>query len=296
MNEISMIKSSYDNKLYENIKKGIENCGGFDLDKGDEIIIKINLCDFRPPETGAITHPYFLNELLRYIKNYHKNTHVNIVESNATATNADMFIEWFNFLAIIKKWDASWVNLSKYPKISKDIKGRYFKNIKISKLFENSTYFISLAKLKTHSITKISCVLKNQFGCLPKKRKVIYHPYIDDVIVDLNMVMRPDFSIVDGIIGQGGITGPSYGVPVQSKIIFCGEDPVAVDAACSKYMGFRPSYVKHVSKAEASGVGSMKYNIIGNIEKLKNTSFNSSTYDWYIYRIMQYLQSRSMRK
>ncbi len=45
---------------------------------------------------------------------------------------------------------------------------------------------------------------------LSKKK---FHTNLDDVIVDSNLAMKPDFCIVDGIVAMGGTKGPNDGVP-----------------------------------------------------------------------------------
>ena len=60
-------------------------------------------------------------------------------------------------------------------------------------------YLISFAKLKTHSMQVISGIMKNQFGALPEKLKVVYHPHLAEVICDLVRVRPPDFCLVDGL-------------------------------------------------------------------------------------------------
>ena len=143
-----------------------------------KIIIKINLCDARTPEVGAITHPLFLDALLQYLRSFCSNTEIYVVESDATVVLADEFIRWFGFEPILSRWNAQWINLSKINSIKKILNGLFFKEIELPEIFEDEFFFISLAKLKTNILTKISCVLKNQFGCLPKVEKNEYHPYI----------------------------------------------------------------------------------------------------------------------
>lgn len=297
LTDVSVVKSSsYRETLYDNIKKAIELCGGLDLDNGDDIIIKINLCDFRPPETGAITHPMFLDAFLKYLRLNFRNLKIKVVESDATSTDADMFVKWFGFLPIINKWDAKWVNLSKTLLFKKEIPGRRFRTLLISEIFRHEHFFITMAKLKTHCITKISCALKNQFGCIPEKRKIKFHPFLDDVIVDANLAMPPDFCIVDGIIGLGGVRGPTWGPPINSKLIVAGSDPVAVDAVCAKIMGFSPYFISHIRKAEASGVGKIKHKILGeNIGEIR-ADFCFNIPEWMLFRVGTFLQSRAKKR
>ncbi|MBC7130639.1 DUF362 domain-containing protein, partial [Candidatus Bathyarchaeota archaeon] len=132
-----------------------------------------------------------------------------------------------------------------------------FKEIDMPETIARSNCLISLAKLKTSSVTKISCALKNQFGCIPYKKKIRFHRFLDEAIVDANLAMRPHLSIVDGIIAHAGAKGPAFGRPVPTHIMIAGDDPVAVDSCCAKIFGFNPYFIGHVRKAAKAKIGSM---------------------------------------
>lgn len=76
---------------------------------------------------------------------------------------------------------------------------------------------ISLPKLKTHGLEKMTGCIKNQFGCVPGTLKGEFHVRIPDAIdftkmlVDLNAFVKPRLYIMDGIslwkaTGPGAIT------------------------------------------------------------------------------------------
>jgi uncharacterized protein (DUF362 family) len=71
---------------------------------------------------------------------------------------------------------------------------------------------------------------------------------IDHAILDINAAARPDFAIVDGIVGMEG-NGPIQGRPKASGVLVFGDDPVAVDATCCRVMGLRPEGVKYLAQA-----------------------------------------------
>lgn len=245
-------------EVYPALQRAVDLAGGIGLESGDSVAIKINLCAARPPETGAITHPVFLDALLQYLRETHGDLQIHVVESDATVVLADEFIRWFGFLPILEKWDAKWWNLSEDEIVEKEINGLYLKQVPVPALLTRSR-LISLSKLKTNSLSRITTSLKNQFGCLPMVEKSVFHDHLAEVITDVNLAMPPHFCIVDGIIGMGGPKGPSYGVLIRAKVILAGHDPVAVAAASAEFMGIRPSSVKHIRMAEAAGVGSTKY-------------------------------------
>jgi len=251
------------------------NSYGFNLKGKRKVIIKVNLSEFRTPETGVITHPLFLDALLKYLRKFYDLDSIYVVESDSVVGLPDFFIRWFGFIPILQKWGAEYINLSRCGSVLRDIEGLHLKKMRVPEVFLDDAYFISLSKLKTSSITRMSCALKNQFGCIPIKWKSKYHPWINEVIADANLVFRPDFSIVDGIIGVGGVQGPSFGVPINARIFVYGEDPVAVDSVCAKIIGFNPSEIAYIKKSEKLGVGTTKYELVGeSIKKIRKFEFN----------------------
>ena len=114
-------------------------------------------------------------------------------------------------------------------------------------------FLVSLAKLKTHHWAGVTLSLKNMFGVVPGScygwpKNVLHWAGIDRAILDLNAAARPDFAIVDGIVGMEG-NGPIQGTPKASGVLVFGSDPVAVDATCCRVMGLIPERIKYLSRA-----------------------------------------------
>ena len=286
------VVEGYEN-AFQGISSAIESVGGLNISDGARVLIKINLCNLRAPSSGAITHPLFLDALLRYLRENYRDLDIVVIESDATESRPDIIMKWFGLDKILENWDVKWYNLSKHPKIIKKIDGYYFNEIEISKIFDKYDHFITVPKLKNHSLTKITASLKNQFGCLPYWRKVIYHKNLDDVIADVNQAMKPDFCLVDGILSMGG-GGPTYGIPLKSNIIVSGTDPVSVDTVCAKIMGFNPKRIGHIKKAEKLGVGTTKYILNSDLfnPKEMNLDFKAPIWKEYGMNFGRYLKNR----
>ena len=95
--------------------------------------------------------------------------------------------------------------------------------------------------------------MKNMFGIVPGAcygwpKNVLHWAGIDRAILDINAAARPDFAIVDGIVGMEG-NGPTQGKSKASGVLVLGNDPVAVDATCCRVMGLRPERVKYLQQA-----------------------------------------------
>ncbi len=114
-------------------------------------------------------------------------------------------------------------------------------------------FVVSMAKLKTHHWAGVTLSMKNMFGIVPGAcygwpKNVLHWAGIDRAILDINAAARPDFAIVDGIVGMEG-NGPTQGKPKASGVLVFGNDPVAVDATCCRVMGLKPERVKYLEQA-----------------------------------------------
>ena len=99
--------------------------------------------------------------------------------------------------------------------------------------------------------------MKNMFGLLPDKLKGKYHMKgISNVIVDINTVLKPVLTVIDGFVGMEG-RGPSGGTPVKMDLIIAGKDVVATDATASRVMGFDPMEIAHIRRAFEKGLGNI---------------------------------------
>jgi uncharacterized protein (DUF362 family) len=164
-----------------------------------------------------------------------------------------------------------WLNLRYVKdKVKLDVSnGETLKSITVSRLVTESAV-ISAAKLKTHINTTVTLGMKNMFGLLPDKFKGKYHMKgISKVVVDINTVLKPALTVIDGFVGMEG-QGPIDGTPVQMNLIIAGRDVVATDATAARVMGFNPYEIKHIRRAFEKGLGSSEAQIVG--EKLETVT------------------------
>lgn len=292
---VSIVKSTY-STAFGNLSRAISLSGPLDMGGKDKIIVKINLCDARTPDTGATTHPLFLDAVLKYLRENFKDTEIFVVESDGSVVIADYYVKWFGLLRVIQKWNAKWRNLSNEKCIMKEIPGWKYGKLPSPKIFENS-FFITLPKLKTNALTKITCCIKNQRGCNPMLNKQQFHPVLDEAIVAENLAVGiPSYCIVDGIIGMGGIWGPGFGIPIHSNLIVTGKDEVAVDCVCSRIMGFNPKRIGHIRRSIKYGLGNSDYRVLGERIIDVKQDFKWRVFDAFLFRLAQRIQEREFRR
>ena len=113
------------------------------------------------------------------------------------------------------------------------------KTITVPRIVQESA-IISAAKLKTHMATKVTLGMKNMFGLFPDKFKAKYHAQgISSVVVDINTVIKPALTVIDGFVAMEG-RGPTDGTPVKMDLIIAGKRRCRNRRHCSQNHGFRP--------------------------------------------------------
>jgi len=127
-----------------------------------------------------------------------------------------------------------------------------FETMEVSQHACDAQLVVSLARMKAVNICHVTLSLKNMKGVItPAWKRRLHADGLNHGIVDLNRVVRPGLAIVDAI--RGTDCNGSQLVPVELLIV--GNDCVAVDALCTRIMGFDPYEVEHLALAEEAGLG-----------------------------------------
>jgi uncharacterized protein (DUF362 family) len=220
------------------------------------VLIKVNFITTKTWDTGATTDPVVVEAIIQRIKKLPLEIYV--VESDATITNADKAFEITGMKEMCKKNDVQCLNL-RHEKDKVKIKipdGECLKTINVPRIVMESA-IISAAKMKTHMATKVTLGMKNMFGLLPDKLKFKYHAKgISKVVVDINTVLKPNLTVIDGFVAMEG-KGPTDGTPVKMDLIIAGKDPVATDATGARIMGIDPHEISHIRTASQKGLGNI---------------------------------------
>ncbi|MGZ3628643.1 MAG: DUF362 domain-containing protein, partial [Ktedonobacteraceae bacterium] len=121
---------------------------------------------------------------------------------------------------------------------------------------------INLPVLKTHVVSTMTLGMKNPMGILPRPDRRSMHTFgIDQSIVDMNLGIKPDLTIIDGSVGQDG-EGPLYGDKADLQVLVAGRDSLAVDLVCCQIVGVKPRDIPHLKLALAQ-LGKPSWKMIG---------------------------------
>jgi uncharacterized protein (DUF362 family) len=256
------------NCLYGILNKMRDN---INIIPGGKALIKLNLCLLKGPETGATVDPRVAKALTEWLLENYDLAKIWLAEADATHLGAEMAFKalgWYEFFKDMQK--VEFLNLSKDDTIA--VEGRYIKDLRMSKTMMKVDFLISLAKLKTHTQQKITCIMKNQFGAIPYKYKIVYHPRLAGAIYDATAARFPDLCIIDGLIAMEG-NGPTNGVPRRTGLLLSSNDAISMDHYCARLMGFRPTAVPHLRLAINRNGGPINYEILGGPPKPMNLKF-----------------------
>jgi uncharacterized protein (DUF362 family) len=221
-----------------------------------KVLIKVNFITTMTWDTGATTDPIVVEAIIQRLKKLPMEIYV--VESDASMTNADKAFQATGMAEMCKQYGVECLNL-RHVKDKVKIKipnSECLKNITVPRILTEST-IISAAKMKTHMATKVTLGMKNMFGLLPDKFKAKYHAKgISKVIVDINTVIKPHLTVIDGFVAMEG-KGPVDGSPVKMDLVIAGKDAVATDATAARAMGIDPHEISHIRTAHQKGLGNI---------------------------------------
>jgi uncharacterized protein (DUF362 family) len=212
------------------------------LEGHDRVLVKVNFITTETWDTGATTDPMVVEAIIHRLKEIP--VEVVVVESDATITNATKAFEVTGMAEMCDRNGVGWLNLRhEKPRVELEVPGyKTLKTIKVPRIVAESAV-ISAAKLK------------NLFGLLPDKMKGRYHMRgMHKVITDINKVLPPAMTVVDGFMAMEG-RGPVGGDPVKMDTIIAGADVVATDATAARAMGFDPHQIPHIRMAHEEELG-----------------------------------------
>ncbi|HEY9086866.1 MAG TPA: DUF362 domain-containing protein [Anaerolineaceae bacterium] len=133
----------------------------------------------------------------------------------------------------------------------------------ISAAVRGEAFFVSMPKLKTNLYTGVTLGFKNQMGVLSYNlRQRSHHHAINQKLVDLLYLLRPDLVLIDGIVGGEG-NCPAPVEPVQSRVIISGNHAVETDRVAARMMGFDPAHIPLLQLADENGFGDARVEVAG---------------------------------
>lgn len=250
---------------YNIVKKGIEesfvNLGGIEkfIDKGDKVLLKLNLLMKKKPEDATTTHPVFAKALAEILMDY--GAEVIIGDSPGGPFNTNALKAVYRACGIEKIGDETGAKLN-YNTNSMEIKnekGLILKKITAIEVLNEVDKVISVSKLKTHGMMMFTGAVKNMFGIVAGLEKAEYHVRMPEnmdfsnALVDICLAAKPVLSFMDGIVGMEG-DGPSAGTPREVGAIMASTSPYHLDVVATIIIGLAPNKVPTIQRCIERGL------------------------------------------
>ena len=249
-------------KIYSLLKQGLDLLGGVEalIPKEAKILLKPNLLKKAEVEKAVITHPVVVGAFARILR---ENGYEHIVLADSCGhgttqavirgTGMDTYLEKYHIPAI----DYSEGVKTAYPQ------GIQAKEFILPKELLDQDCVISLSKMKTHALERITGAVKNSYGFVYGFHKAKGHtqyPSADSfarMLIDLNKCVAPKLYVMDGIVAMEG-NGPGSGDPVPMNVMLMSTDPVALDSVFSCLIYLKPEMVPTNYHGEKMGLGTWK--------------------------------------
>jgi len=243
------------------VERGISLLGGVErfARSGERILLKPNLLIGRGIERGATTHPAVFRAVAEAL--HSTGADLSYGDSPAFGTT-EMAAGPSGISAVARELGVPLADMASPVDVAYPA-GRLIKQFTIARGVADADGIVSIARMKTHGLTRITGAIKNQYGCIPGLLKAEFHARLANVehfsrmLVDLNGLVRPRLFVLDGILAMEG-NGPQSGTLRAMNVLLFSEDPVALDATFARLVHLDPTLVLPIVYGEEAGLGSAR--------------------------------------
>ena len=267
MNEKSKVivlscDSYEEERIYTLLKRGLKELGGVGalINKEEKILLKPNLLKKAEVEKAVITHPVVVGAFARILR---EEGYENIVLADSCGHGTTkQVIQGTGMDTYLEKYQIPAIDYTKGVHVENP-DGVQAKEFILPKELLEADCVISLSKMKTHALERITGAVKNSYGFIYGRNKAIGHtkyPSADSfarMLIDLNQYVKPRLYIMDGITAMEG-NGPGSGDPTAMNVILMSTDPVALDSVFARLVYLKPEMVPTNYHGEKMGLGNCK--------------------------------------
>ena len=249
-------------RIYTLMKNGLSQLGGLDnlINKEEKILLKPNLLKKAEVEKAVITHPVVVGAFARILREEGYKDIV-LADSCGHGTTKQV-IQGTGMDTYLEKYQIPAIDYTKGVRVENP-DGVQAKEFILPKELLEAECVISLSKMKTHALERITGAVKNSYGFVYGKNKAIGHtkyPSADSfarMLIDLNQYVKPRLYIMDGITAMEG-NGPGSGDPVAMNLILMSTDPVALDSVFARLVYLKSEMVPTNYHGEKMGLGNCR--------------------------------------
>ncbi len=243
---------SYDAAEAEECIRDALDALGVQLPHGKTVFVKPN-CVWAHPKyaPAAFTNPQIVKAIVRLLAD----NEIVIAENSMAGIPTRYSYRKAGYHKLAKEEGFKLIAIDEAPTMRVRLeRGTVHSDIALPDHFLQSSFFVSLPKLKTSTYLPFTGALKLNLGLLQDGEMVWEHHRLAEKLVDLLEVASPDLVIVDAIeVGEGG--GSLTCLPKPLGVLIVGTNAVAVDAVAAAVFGLAPEEVEFLRLAHERGYG-----------------------------------------
>ncbi len=253
----------------------LQRCAEYDFDKvlecihvmfelvpppdvhGKTVLLKPNILYPKSPDLAVCTHPVVVGAVVRAFKDLGA-ARVIAGESPAIA-NSTMAAKVTGMYDQVVINGGEWADF-KTPAVAACPDGKIVKSFNFAKQFLEADIIVSVAKLKSHQLMAYTGAMKNLFGLMIGLEKAEQHYRFSNkadfaaFLTDLNIAAKPQYAIMDAIVGMEGPGGPGGGDPINLGFLAASDNILALDWKCSELVGYNPHLIANLENALQRGL------------------------------------------
>ncbi len=215
--------------------------------RGKKIVIKPNLVMNKKPDFSATTHPAVIAGAARALRSIGAGELLLAESSGGPYTESTIRLHYNGCgMKEMAQQENIILNYNTASSVMQFSSGAACRSFNVIQPIYDADVIVNICKLKTHSLTKMSCGVKNLYGVIPGTEKVEMHARFSRIesftgmLCDLAQMFTENKTVIticDGICGMEG-NGPTGGTPREYGVLMTSLSPFALDLAAEYLLGF----------------------------------------------------------
>jgi len=220
---------------------------------GETVLVKPNMAWDRSPEQGANTHPAVVAEVVRQCRAAGA---ARVVVAEHPVHDGRRVAERSGIRAAVAEAGGDLLLPAPSGFERCVLGGSVLESWEVLAALFSADRLVNVPVVKHHSLSRLTCGLKNHMGLLGGQRGRL-HQEIHSAVVDLACAFRPTLTVVDAtrVMIRNGPTGGRLEDLKRVDAVAAATDPVAADAWAARQIGLDPRDVAHLVEAEGRGLG-----------------------------------------
>jgi uncharacterized protein (DUF362 family) len=241
------------------LREVLEPLGGIErfVQRGQRVLLKPNFIMARRAEEAATTHPAFIMEVARLVREAGGEP---LIGDSPALGSARGVASKSGLRQLAEEASMPIVEFTATKSVTVPDSDPPRK-VPVARAVLDADVLINLPKFKVHTQMYMTLAVKNLFGCVRGRRKALYHFQRGDrpiefarLLVDVARVVAPVLTLIDGIVALER-HGPSNGDPRTLGLVLAGTDCTALDRIACQLVGADPERLLTLTAAREAGWG-----------------------------------------